>query len=120
MAFNVEIVRARDVTFLCCRGRLVVEQGAPLLRRVALRELSRPQVLALDLRSVTQIDARGAGVLGALCLAARQAGRRLVLADASARVLRVLRLTRLDTALPLLYDLPDRRESHGMPTGIAS
>lgn len=84
---------------LSCRGRLVLEHGAPVLREIAGRELSRFQSIGLDLRSVTELDARGVGVIAELCQAARNAGRVLVLTGVNERVLRLFRLTRLDKLL---------------------
>jgi anti-sigma B factor antagonist len=77
----------------------VLEHGAPVLREIAGRELSRFQSIGLDLRSVTELDARGVGVIAELCQAARNAGRVLVLTGVNERVLRLFRLTRLDKLL---------------------
>lgn len=96
MTFDIAIVRSRDATILSCRGNLVMERGTSVLREAAERELSAGKSLALDLAFVTQMDARGIGVLAEVYRAARNAGRRVVLVGASDRVTRLLRLTRLD------------------------
>ena len=101
MSFGIEVVRTDDRAVLCCRGRLVLEHGAPVLRDTARRELSTARSLALDLGSVTQIDARGIGVLAELCAAARDAGSIIVLASAERRVRHLLRLARLDESIPV-------------------
>jgi anti-anti-sigma factor len=46
------------------------------------------------------MDAHAVGVLAELCATAREAGRTLMLAGASDRVRRLLRLTRLESFLP--------------------
>jgi anti-anti-sigma factor len=100
MRFGVDIVRGRDMATLLCRGRLVFDHGVPLLRDVAHRELSRGHVVALDLGSITQIDASGVGVVAGLCDAAQRMGRGVVLLGATDRVSLLLHLTRLDTLIP--------------------
>jgi anti-anti-sigma factor len=106
MQFGVDIVRGRDLATLLCRGRLVFDHGAPVLRDAAHRELSRAHVLALDLGSLTQVDANGVGVLAGLCDAAQRMGRGVVLVGTTDRVSRLLHLTRLETLLPTV-DLKD-------------
>ena len=61
----------------------------------------------MDLGAVTHMDARGIGTLAVLIAQAKSAERRLVLARASDRVERVLRLTQLDVTLRDEF-VPDR------------
>jgi anti-anti-sigma factor len=103
MQFGVDIVRSRDMATLLCRGRLVFDHGVPLLRDVAHRELSRGHVLALDLGSITQMDASGVGVVAGLCDAAQRMGRGVVLVGPTDRVTLLLHLTRLDTLIPTIH-----------------
>ena len=100
MPFELEVIRTPDMTILRCRGRLVLEHGAAPLGEVARQELSRGQDVALDLGAVTQMDARGTGVLAELCGIARARRCLLGLAGVSDRVQRLLRLTLLDTVIP--------------------
>jgi anti-anti-sigma factor len=99
MAFEVVTVRGGAATILSCRGRLVAEHGAAALRCAARRELSAGRLLALDLACVTQLDARGVGILAEACDVARMRGARILLAGANARIRRLLRLTHLDTII---------------------
>lgn len=100
MPFSVEIIRARGAIVLRCRGRLVLGHGAGLLRELARRALASGDAVAVDVTRVTQTDAHAIGVLAELCATAREAGSTLMLAGASDRVRRLLRLTRLDSFLP--------------------
>jgi anti-anti-sigma factor len=99
MTFEVATVRSGSATILSCRGRLVAEHGAAALRTAARRELSTGRLLALDLAPVTQLDARGVGILAEACDVARQRGARILLVGANARIRRLLRLTHLDTII---------------------
>lgn len=99
MALEVTIVTVDDVALLSCRGRLVAGDGAGVFREIARRELSSGKSLALDLASVTQVDAYGVGLLAALCRLALDARRPVALLDAGDRLVRLLRLTRVDTLM---------------------
>ena len=57
--------------------------------------------LVVDLAAVELVDATGLGVLLGADRRAKQAGRRIVLRDASAPVRRILRVTRLHRVLTL-------------------
>jgi anti-anti-sigma factor len=102
MAFEVATVRSGSATILSCRGRLAAGHGAEALRCAARRELSAGRLLALDLALVTQLDARGVGVLAEASDVAHQRGARILLVGANARIRRLLRLTHLDTIIPEL------------------
>ena len=117
MHFNIDVVRNRGMAVLSCRGRLVLGHGTPLLREAAERELSAFESVALDLSFVTQMDASGIGVLAETSRAARHAGRVLVLTGVNDRVLRLLRLTRLDAFIPRLRDVIARPVSDPVAAG---
>ena len=102
MAFEVATVRSGSATIVSCRGRLVAGHGAAALRCAARHELSAGRLLALDLAFVTQLDARGVGVLAEASDVAHQRGARILLVGANARIRRLLRLTHLDTIIPEL------------------
>ena len=57
--------------------------------------------LVVDMSGVELLDATGLGVLVGTHRRARAAGRRLVLADATPRVARMLALTRIDRIIAL-------------------
>ena len=118
MQFGVDIVRDREMATLVCRGRLVFDHGVPVLRDVAHRELSRGHTLALDLGSITQMDASGVGALAELCDAARTMERGVVLLGATDRVSLLLHLTRLDTLIPTIHPTSDARPASLSRTGV--
>jgi anti-anti-sigma regulatory factor len=82
---EIEVITTRELALLRCRGRLVLGDGAALLREVASRALAAGQAVALDLGRVSQMDQ----------------GVALVLARVSDRVRRSLQVTRLDQVIPL-------------------
>ena len=96
MTLDLTTVRHHHAAILFCRGSLVLERGASLLREAGRRELAAGRSLALDLAFVTRMDARGTGVLAELYGEARQGGKRVVLLGASERVAHLVHLTRLD------------------------
>jgi anti-anti-sigma factor len=98
---EIEVITTRELALLRCRGRLVLGDGAALLREVASRALAAGQAVALDLGRVSQMDAHATGVLAELIESARNQGVALVLARVSDRVRRILRVTRLDQVIPL-------------------
>jgi anti-anti-sigma factor len=118
MQFGVDIVRGREMATLVCRGRLVFDHGVPVLRDVAHRELSRGHTLALDLGSITQMDASGVGALAELCDAARTMGRGVALVGATDRVILLLHLTRLDTLIPTIHPTSGARPASLSRTGV--
>ena len=65
--------------------------------------------LFVDASAVESIDASGLGVLVGAHRRAGRAGRRLVVAAASAPVLRMLHLTKLDRVLCLTSEVPQAR-----------
>jgi anti-anti-sigma factor len=100
MLVEMDMHPGSDLALLRCRGRLVLGEGAALVRAAARRALLEGHAVALDLAPVTQMDAHGAGVLAELSAIARETGRALLLAGASHRVRRMLHLTRLDALIP--------------------
>ena len=56
--------------------------------------------MIFDLTGVEQIDSTGVNIIIQCILAAQKAGGGLRLADGSARVARLLKITRLDTVIP--------------------
>ena len=94
----VDVARGYD---LALSGRLDVSAVAEV--RAALHQAidSGTGDLVVDLSGVELLDATGLGVLLGADRRAKQVDRRIVLRDASPRVLRILRVTRLHRVLTL-------------------
>jgi anti-sigma B factor antagonist len=109
---DIDILRTRALAIVRCRGRLVLSDGAALLRDTVRQALSAGLDVVLDFPHVTQIDAHGAGVLAELFRLARDRGRSLALSRIDERVHRVLRVTGLDAVIPGVTD-------RGLPAAVA-
>lgn len=92
----LDVVVTGNAALVICRGQLVHGASAHGFQACVRRLLRRHGRVALDLRAVTRIDARGVGTLASLLARANAANRRLVLEESSARVQRVLHISRLD------------------------
>jgi anti-sigma B factor antagonist len=94
----VDVARGYE---LALSGRLDVSAVAEV--RAALHQAidSGTGDLVVDLSAVELLDATGLGVLLGADRRAKQVDRRIVLRDASPRVLRILRVTRLHRVLTL-------------------
>jgi anti-anti-sigma factor len=103
--FTADCSRKANEVSLRVSGRLVVEprQAGPDWSR-CLERLAGAAV-RVDLGSVTEIDARGLGMLAELTRETRRQGGDVAVVKASPRVRRLLELTHLDT---LLADTPGR------------
>ena len=101
MALNLMLNASVEggTAFVTCGGHIVHGISARRFRACVSRLLRRHRLVVLDLGGVIHIDARGVGMLAVLIAQAKSADRQLVLARSSARVERVLRLTRLDVEL---------------------
>jgi anti-anti-sigma factor len=111
----------RDTAVVTCRGHLVLGATARSFRACIGRLLRRYRRVVLDLGGVTDIDARGVGMLAVLIAQAKSTDRGLILSIPSDRVERVLRLTGLDVELhgeSRLRDpiarRPEANEDHGL------
>jgi anti-anti-sigma factor len=97
MEFAVHAQNHGDFVTLRCSGRLVFDQGTIALREAVLAQASRR--LLLDLGDTHSIDAAGVGTLIALHQHVCSNGGRLVIVRPSARVLHVLRITKVERLL---------------------
>ncbi|HET7698237.1 MAG TPA: STAS domain-containing protein [Vicinamibacterales bacterium] len=97
--FSLTSIRDAHRVLVRACGRLVLGRGAhdalwtPHLDEAATH-------VALDLSCVTDLDARGVGLLAALVRRARQHGGTVTVVAASRVVQRLGEMTRLDRALP--------------------
>lgn len=103
------IVSTRKVnhaTVLKCSGRMVLGQ-----QRTLLCAAVRLSEFALDLSEVEAIDAAGIGLLVSL----QAAGVYLTLVNPSDAVRNVLRLTGVDTVLPIVQSVEDAFAARSIP-----
>ena len=97
-AFTADCSRQANQVSLRVSGRLVDPRQKMPAWTACLERLAGADV-RIDLGSVTEIDARGLGMLAELTRQTRQGGGRIVVVHASPRVKRLLRLTHLDGLL---------------------
>ena len=97
--------RVDDVTIIDLNGRLIMGEGAPALRQ-KIHELlaSGAKRLAVNLSGITYIDSAGTGTLASVWTSARRAEVRLKLFAPSPKVMAILKITRLSSALDLAPD----------------
>ena len=97
-AFTADCSRQANQVSLRVSGRLVDPRQKMPDWTACLERLAGADV-RIDLGSVTEIDARGLGMLAELTRQTRLGGGRIVVVHASPRVKRLLRLTHLDGLL---------------------
>jgi anti-anti-sigma factor len=96
--FTANCVRTADQVMLRVSGRLVDPEQDQATWRNCLPRLTAAEV-RVDLGGVTEIDARGLGMLAELTRETRAIGGRIAVVSASPRVRRLLNLTHLDGLL---------------------
>ena len=96
--FTADCVRNANQVLLRVSGRLVEPRPTTVDWQDCLQRLAAVDV-RVDLGEVTEIDARGLGMLAELTRQTRAGGGRLSVVSASPRVRRLLRLTHLDGLL---------------------
>jgi anti-anti-sigma factor len=96
--FTADCERSSDLVLLRVSGRLVDPRPATPDWDDCLRRLATAHV-RVDLGGVTEIDARGIGMLAELTRETRAGGGRLSVVSASPRVKKLLTLTHLDALL---------------------
>jgi anti-sigma B factor antagonist len=90
-------------------GRISVESGDGVFAAAIDEALAlRPRLLTVDLAEVTAVDSCGLGELAAAYSRARREGCRLRVVHANARVMEILRVTRLAA---FLVEAPPRAVS---------
>lgn len=102
---HVDSENVREAVTLHCRGRIVRGQETKLLCAVIRR---REKEITLNLRDVSEIDAAGIGALVSL----QAAGIYVKLANPTATVRQVLRITKLDS----VFEITDAQA----PTGFSA
>jgi anti-anti-sigma factor len=96
--FRISVYHEIGYTRLVAAGRLVLGQGADIALWLPYLTTAAGRTIEVDLKGVTDIDARGLGLLLELAYCA-DAGSSLHFVGASPRVMRLVRLTRLHTQL---------------------
>jgi anti-anti-sigma factor len=96
--FSANCERHANQVLLRVSGRLVDPRQDAETWDACLQRLAAPEV-RIDLGAVTEIDARGLGMLAEITRATRAAGGRVAVVSASPRVRRLLEVTHLDALL---------------------
>jgi len=91
-----------DIVVVHFSGSLTTGPESQLIAKSLFSDLlhRNDKKLIFDLTGVEQIDSTGVNIIIQCYLAARKAGGGLRLAGGSARVARLLKITRLDTVIP--------------------
>jgi len=113
----LDTVLQDGIATVICRGRVRHGATARHFRGWIGNELSRCRRVVVDLGGVTQMDARGLGMLAVLI---RQAGTprgRLVVARTAGRISYLLRLTGLDALVKCVPSAAFRDLPEGEPAG---
>jgi len=104
-----------ESVLLRVEGRLTIAT-APIFRSAIASALRSPaRTLVIDLREVTDIDARGVGEVVKAHTLGRQHHRSIRFLIRNGRVAHLLRLANLDEALTLLEDAGDQSEASDEP-----
>jgi anti-sigma B factor antagonist len=98
MAISLAYRQIGDITAVTCTGRIVEGDEARSLREY-FDALEPRRFFVLHLGGVTFVDSAGLGLLVRLLTRAQRAGGDLKLAAVPARIVEVLRMTRLDRIL---------------------
>jgi stage II sporulation protein AA (anti-sigma F factor antagonist) len=102
---TVTVRRVDNVSVVELEGNLIMGEPVNAFRGQVYKELeSGMKNLAIGLTRVTYIDSSGVGALVGAYVSAVKAEGRCVLFGASARVLSLLRIVRLDAAVEIVGD----------------
>lgn len=107
MSTPMEIVERRvgDVTILCLKGRLELDDGDMILRDHVDGLVREGRVkVVLDLTDVTRMDSAGIGMLVGKYMTVKNRGGMLRLLHLTERTSRLLHVTRLETVFEIFED----------------
>lgn len=111
--------RAGGVIILDLNGRLVLEEGVPVLRASIERLVGDGQrQILLNMRDVTYVDSCGIGLLIAKLVSVRRAGGDVRLVDLTSRTRHLLEITRLLDVFPIFISEQDALASFTPPPGV--
>ncbi len=116
MSLALEINRIDNVAVVVCRGRIVFgEETTDFCRSVRGLLPAGPHVV-LHLGGIEYIDSGGLGSIVGLLLAARRANGDLGICEPSQRVHDLLRITKLDSVIPVFSSQEDGIAQFRSPT----
>ena len=98
---RIDVNSLRNSVTLVCSGNLLYGLELETLRTMV--QSRKEHEIRLDLAGIQKIDAAGLGVLVELQVWAREVGRKLLLAELSEPVWRLILITRLFDALSVPY-----------------
>lgn len=113
MKLSLQDYTLGDAVILYCEGRIVYRAEAAALARVAGEALEQCSQVVLELSGVENIDGAGLGELVLAHLRAREQGKELKLAGASARVRELLELTNLSSVLAVYASVAEAMDFGG-------
>ena len=119
MSFAASVRYAGDVAIIDLAGRIVLNDGSAVMREAIakLRETGANKIL-LNLADVAFIDSSGLGELASAYARTNQAGGQLKLMNLPARIVDLLRITKLDSVLIAFPGEPEALKSFN--TGAVS
>ena len=119
MSFEATVRYAGDVAIIDLTGRIVLNDGSTAVREAIanLRETGANKIL-LNLADVSFIDSSGLGELASAYARTNQAGGQLKLMNLPARIVDLLRITKLDSVLVAFPSEPEALQSFN--TGAVS
>jgi anti-anti-sigma factor len=98
---------ADDITYVVLTGRLDSTGAEEIDENFSQATAARERPAIIDLAQIDFMASRGIGVLLANCKKLRSAGHRLVLLNPQKLVESALRTSRLDTLMPITFDLEE-------------
>ncbi len=100
MSFEASVRYAGDIAILDLAGRIVLNDGSATMREAIakLREAGSTKIL-LNLADVSFMDSSGLGELASAYAASNKSGGQLKLVNIPARIMDLLRITKLDSVL---------------------
>ena len=112
MSFETSVRYVDDVAILDLAGRIVLNDGSATMREAIakLREEGASKIL-LNLADVSFMDSFGLGELASAFARVNKAGGQLKLVNIPARIVDLLRITKLDTVLAAFPNEPAALQS---------
>lgn len=118
MSLEASVRYAGDIAILDLAGRIVLNDGSATMREAIakLRETGSTKII-LNLAGVSFMDSSGLGELASAFSATNKVGGQLKLVNIPARIMDLLRITKLDTVLTSFPSEPDALASFNGTAG---